>query len=200
MKSEKREQILDFIKTHIKKQGYPPSVREIGKAVGLSSSSTVHSHLRKLELSGQIEREPDLTRAIRLIDDNYTSTVDVKFLPVLGRVAAGQPMLASQNIEETYPVPSSVLAGAEGFMLKVKGESMIDDGIMDGDMVIVRRQSSANNGEIVVAAIEDEATVKRIYVEDNRVRLQPANQTMQPMYFDAVNVIGKVVGFVRCFE
>ena len=200
MKSEKREQILDFIKTHIKKQGYPPSVREIGKAVGLSSSSTVHAHLRKLEISGHIEREPDLTRAIRLIEDDNTSAVDVKFLPILGRVAAGQPMLASQNIEETYPVPSFLLAGAEGFMLKVKGESMIDDGIMDGDMVIVRRQSSANNGEIVVAAIEDEATVKRIYVENNKIRLQPANQTMQPMYFDAVNVIGKVVGFVRSFE
>jgi len=197
--SQRQRQILQYIVQHTETQGYPPTVREIGEGVNLSSSSTVHAHLRALEQAGVIRRDPILTRAIRVVAGYVESYKPkrVANLPVVGRVAAGSPMLATQDIEDTFPVPLEFLAGAEGFMLRVKGESMIDDGIRNGDYVIVRRQQTAENGDTVVALVEDEATVKRFYKEKGRVRLQPANASMEPMYFDSVNVVGRVVGLVR---
>ena len=197
--SQRQRQILEYIVQHTEAHGYPPTVREIGEAVDLSSSSSVHAHLRALEQCGLICRDAVLTRAIRVTAgslDSYKPKT-VLNLPVLGRVAAGSPMLADENIEESFPVPREFLAGGDGFMLRVEGESMIEDGIMDGDFVIVRRQNVADNGDTVVAMVEDEATVKRFYKESGRIRLQPANPTMAPMYFDNTEVIGKVVGLVR---
>jgi repressor LexA len=197
--SQRQRQILQYIVQHTETQGYPPTVREIGEGVNLSSSSTVHAHLRALEQAGLIRRDPILTRAIRVVAGNIESFKPkrVANLPVVGRVAAGSPTLAAQDIEDTFPIPLEFLAGAEGFMLRVRGESMVDDGIRNGDYVIVRRQNTAENGDTVVALVEDEATVKRFYKEQGRIRLQPANASMEPMYFDTVDVVGKVVGLVR---
>jgi len=197
--SQRQRQILQYIVQHTETQGYPPTVREIGEGVNLSSSSTVHAHLRALEQAGIIRRDPILTRAIRVVAGYVESYKPkrVANLPVLGRVAAGSPTLAAQDIEDTFPVPLEFLAGAEGFMLRVKGDSMIEDGILNGDYVIVRRQETAENGDTVVARVEDEATVKRFHKEGKRIRLQPANSAMEPMYFDQLNVIGKVVGLMR---
>lgn len=197
--SQRQKQILQYIVQHTETHGYPPTVREIGEAVNLSSSSTVHSHLRTLEQAGLIRRDAVLTRAIRVVTENIEDfkAKPVMNLPVVGKVAAGRPMLATEDIEDTFPVPREFLAGGEGFMLKIKGDSMIEDGIMDGDYVVVRSQSSADNGDTVVAMVEDEATVKHIYKEDGHIRLQPANSAMEPMYFDSVEIIGKVVGLVR---
>lgn len=197
--SPRQRQILDYIMQHIEMHGYPPTVREIGEAVNLSSSSTVHAHLKNLEESGLIRRDAVLTRAIQIVAGTTTSFKPKKVvsLPVVGQVAAGKPMLAVEDILDTYPVPQEFLAGADGFMLKVKGESMIEDGIHDGDYVVVRRQQTADNGDTVVALVDNEATVKRFYVESNQVRLQPANSAMQPMYFPEVFIVGKVVGLVR---
>jgi repressor LexA len=196
----RQRQILHFILQHIETRGYPPTVREIGEAVNLSSSSTVHAHLRSLEESGLIKRDAVLTRAIKLLPGVATPTAKpkkVSNIPILGTVAAGKPILAVEDYDETYPIPQEFLSGSDGFMLKVKGESMIEDGIMDGDMVIVRRQESAVNGETVVALIDGEATVKHFYREDNRIRLQPANSAMQPIIVDDAVIVGKVVGLVR---
>ncbi|MGB9620422.1 MAG: transcriptional repressor LexA [Armatimonadota bacterium] len=200
--SQRQKQILQYIVQHTQTQGYPPTVREIGQGVNLSSSSTVHAHLRALEQAGLIRRDPVLTRAIRVVAGNIESfrPKRVANLPVVGRVAAGSPTLAAEDIEDTFPVPLEFLSGAEGFMLRVKGDSMIDDGIRDGDYVIVRRQQTAENGDTVVALVEDEATVKRFYREEGRIRLQPANASMGPMYFDSVTIVGKVVGLVRRFD
>jgi len=197
--SHRQRQILDYIVQHTEAHGYPPTVREIGEAVSLSSSSSVHAHLCALEQCGLICRDAVLTRAIRVTMGSVESFKPKRVLnlPVVGRVAAGRPMLADENIEDTYPVPREFLSGGDGFMLKVRGESMIEDGIKDGDYVIVRRQSVADNGDTIVAMVEDEATVKRFYKEEGKIRLQPANRTMGPMYFDRVEVIGKVVGLVR---
>ncbi|MEN6372868.1 MAG: transcriptional repressor LexA [Armatimonadota bacterium] len=197
--SPRQRQILDYIVQHIEMHGYPPTVREIGEAVNLSSSSTVHAHLRNLEEAGLIRRDAVLTRAIQIVAGTTTSFKPKKVvsLPVVGQVAAGKPMLAVEDIIDTYPVPQEFLSGADGFMLKVRGESMIEDGINDGDYVVVRRQQTANNGETVVALVDNEATVKRFYLEDGRIRLQPANSTMEPMYFPQVDIVGKVVGLVR---
>ncbi len=197
--SPRQRQILDYILQHIEMHGYPPTVREIGEAVNLSSSSTVHAHLKNLEEAGLIKRDAVLTRAIKItagVSDLYKPKKIVS-LPVVGRVAAGRPMLAIEDIEETFPIPHDFLSGADGFMLRVKGESMVEDGIHDGDYVVVRRQQSADNGETVVAMVEGEATVKRIFLENNQVRLQPANSEMQPMYFPSVEIVGKVVGLIR---
>jgi repressor LexA len=197
--SQRQRQILQYIVAHTEAHGYPPTVREIGEAVDLSSSSSVHAHLCALEQAGHICRDAVLTRAIRVTAGSF-ETIKPKMvinLPVVGRVAAGSPMLADENIEESFPVPRDFLAGGDGFMLRVKGESMIEDGIMDGDFVIVRRQKVADNGDTIVAMVEDEATVKRFYKEGGRIRLQPANPTMAPMYFENIEVIGKVVGLVR---
>lgn len=197
--SHRQRQILQYIIQHTETHGYPPTVREIGEAVSLSSSSTVHAHLKTLEDSGLIRRDAVLTRAIRVVAGNVESYKPkrVVSLPVIGRVAAGRPLLAVEDIEDNYPVPRDFLSGGDGFMLRVSGESMVDDGIMDGDFVIVRRQNVADNSDTVVAMVGDEATVKRFFKENGRVRLQPANSSMEPMYFDNVEIIGKVVGLIR---
>ncbi len=192
--SEKKMQILDFIRREIDDKGYPPSVREICLAVGLKSTSTVHAHLNRLEEEGYIRRDATKPRALELTD---TATVRGRSVPLLGRVTAGVPILAQQNIEEYYMLPQNLVGGDEVFILSVQGESMIEAGILDGDFVIVRRQSHAENGDIVVAMIDDEATVKRIFFEKNRVRLQPENPTMQPIYAREVTVLGRVIALFR---
>ena len=165
----------------------------------MSSSSTVHAHLRNLEQAGLIRRDAVLTRAIRVVAGNIDpfKVKHVTNLPVIGRVAAGQPTLAVEDIEDTFPVPREFLSGGEGFMLRVKGDSMIEDGIMDGDYVVVRRQDTADNGDTVVARVEDEATVKRFFKDGRRIKLEAANSSMKPMYFDSLDIVGKVVGLVR---
>jgi repressor LexA len=195
----RQRQILQFILQHIEAKGYPPTVREIGEAVNLSSSSTVHAHLRSLEDSGLIKRDAVLTRAIRLLPgtEPRAKTRRVVTIPVVGRVAAGKPTLAVEDFEETFPLPYDFLAGGDGFMLRVRGESMIDDGIRDGDLVVVRRQGTADNGDTVVAMMDNEATVKRFYRDGGRIRLQPANSAMEPIFVDDVAIVGKVVGLVR---
>ena len=197
--SHRQRQILQYIIQHTETHGYPPTVREIGEAVSLSSSSTVHAHLQTLEDAGLICRDAVLTRAIRVVAGNVESYKPKRVisLPVIGRVAAGRPLLAIEDIEDSYPVPREFLSGGEGFMLRVSGESMMEDGIMDGDFVIVRRQNVAENGDTVVAMVGEEATVKRFFRENGRVRLQPANSSMEPMYFDSVEIVGKVVGLIR---
>ncbi len=197
--THRQRQILEYINQHIDRCGYPPTVREIGDAVNLSSSSTVHVHLRNLEKLGLIKRDASLTRAIKLSDVDALPIVQKRTqnLPVLGRVAAGYPIPAIEDIEDTYPIPYDMLNGTEGFLLRVKGDSMIEDGIYDGDLVVVRVQPDAVNGDTVVAIVENEATVKRFYRENNRIRLQPANSNMQPMYYDSVYIAGKVVGLIR---
>lgn len=196
--SHRQNQILSFIQHHLQENGYPPTVREIGQAVSLSSSSTVHAHLKTLEEQGLIQREAVLTRAIKLIsstDDNarHTRVINV---PIVGTVAAGKPRLAVEDIEDYFPLPQDFLSG-DGFILEVRGDSMIEDGIHNGDYVVVRRQPNADNGETVVAMIENEATVKRFYKERERIRLQPANKSMKAMYYDNIQIAGKVVGLVR---
>lgn len=197
--TRRQREIVNYILEHTEAHGYPPTVREIGIAVGLSSSSSVHAHLCALEQAGLICRDAVLTRAIRVTGSSLESVKPKRVLnlPVVGRVAAGKPMLADENIEDTFPVPREFLSGGEGFMLRVKGESMIEDGIKDGDFVVVRRQNVADNGDTVVAMVEDEATVKHFYKEDGRIRLQPANSTMEPMFYPQVEIIGKVVGLIR---
>lgn len=192
--SEKKMQILDFIRREIDDKGYPPSVREICLAVGLKSTSTVHAHLNRLEEEGYIRRDATKPRALELTD---TATVRGRSVPLVGRVTAGMPILAQQNIEEYYMLPQNLVGGDEVFILSVQGESMIEAGILDGDFVIVRRQSHAENGDIVVAVIDDEATVKRIFYEKTRVRLQPENSTMQPIYARDVTVLGRVIALFR---
>ena len=192
--SEKKMQILDFIRREIDDKGYPPSVREICLAVGLKSTSTVHAHLNRLEEEGYIRRDATKPRALELTD---TATVRGRSVPLVGRVTAGMPILAQQNIEEYYMLPQNLVGGDEVFILSVQGESMIEAGILDGDFVIVRRQSHAENGESVVAMIDDEATVKRIFYEKTRVRLQPENSAMQPIYARDVTVLGRVIALFR---
>jgi len=196
--SERQKKILQCIREFTDSHGYPPTVREIGTTVGLRSSSSVQFHLNRLAEAGLISRGTELNRSITLPTRNLkTSAGGVVTLPVLGRVAAGYPTLAVEEIQDAYPVPADMLSGEEGFMLRVRGESMIDDGILDGDFVIVRQQESAENGDTVVAMVEDEATVKRFYKEKDQIKLQPANATMQPMYFPTVRLVGKVVGLMR---
>ena len=199
--SVRQKQILDCIQHHMDAHGYPPTVREIGTAVNLSSSSTVHAHLKSLEEQGHILRDAVLTRAIKLVagldsEDTRPRNRPVIQMPIIGTVAAGKPRLAVEDVEDVFPLPSDFIKG-EGFMLRVVGDSMIEDGIHEGDLVVVRRQPTANNGETVVAMIDNEATVKRFYREKARIRLQPANKRMKPMYHDNVDIVGKVVGLVR---
>ena len=194
---ENQQRILDFIKSEIEDKGYPPSVREICAAVGLRSTSTVHAHLNHLEEKGLIRRDSTKPRALEVLDGTQARGRSV---PLVGRVTAGQPILAIENIEEYLSLPQSVLGQGEMFSLRVEGESMIDAGIMDGDIVVLRQQDTAENGEIVVAMTpEDEATLKRIFYEDGRVRLQPENATMAPIYVDNVTVLGKLVALIRQF-
>ncbi len=198
--TRRQEQILDFIRSEIHRKGYPPSVREIGEAVGLSSSSTVHAHLAALERHGYIRRDPTKPRALEVLDFRDTERgVDpraVTAVPLVGAVAAGQPILAAENIEATLPLPTE-FAGDSTFVLRVRGDSMVEAGILDGDYVVVRQQQTADNGDIVVALVEDEATVKRFYRESDRIRLQPENSAMEPIYVRDARILGKVVALFR---
>lgn len=199
--SQRQSAILSFIKQMIQKKGYPPSVREIGDAVGLMSSSTVHGHLQTLEDKGYIRRDPTKPRAIEVLENtNDRIARKVVQVPIVGRVTAGQPILAEENIEETFPLPVDYVNDDNVFLLKVRGESMIDAGILNGDLILVRQQSTANNGEIVVAMIGDEATVKRFYREKTLIRLQPENSLMEPIYSQDVTILGKVIGVFRFFH
>ena len=194
---ENQQKILDFIKSEIEEKGYPPSVREICAAVGLRSTSTVHAHLNHLEAQGLIRRDSTKPRALEVLDGSQARGRSV---PLVGRVTAGQPILAIENIEEYLTLPQSVLGQGKMFSLKVEGESMIDAGILDGDIVVLRQQDTAENGDIVVAMTpDDEATLKRIFYEDGRVRLQPENRTMEPIYADSVTVLGKLTALIRQF-
>lgn len=197
--TERQRAIILFIQAEIEHKGYPPSVREIGEAVGLSSSSTVHAHLSNLEEMGYLRRDPTKPRAIELLvgDQSIEHRRNLIQLPILGRVAAGQPLLAEENVEGHFPLPRDFGPIEGAFMLRVRGESMIDAGIFDGDLVVVQRTSQANDGDIVVALIEDEATVKRFFRESERIRLQPENDAMAPIYVTDVTVVGRVVGLVR---
>jgi len=196
--SSRQLEILEIIKKEIALKGYPPSVREIGEAVGLTSSSTVHNHLNILEQKGYIRRDPTKPRAIEVLDSfsDYGARKTVH-VPIVGRVTAGEPILAIQNIEDSFPVPYDMVKSDSVFMLRVQGESMIEAGILDDDLILVRQQQSANNGDIVVALLEDEATVKRFYREKNMIRLQPENSSMEPIYTQNVAILGKVIGLYR---
>ncbi|HEX2153404.1 MAG TPA: transcriptional repressor LexA [Acidimicrobiia bacterium] len=202
--SDRQRQVLGFIKSTVAERGYPPSVREIGEAVGLSSPSTVHSHLSALVKAGAIRRDPTKPRAIEVLDvDKATSPapepVDLREVPLVGRIAAGSPVLATEDVEDVYRLPESLVGSGPVFMLRVKGDSMVDAGILDGDLVVVRRQPDANDGEIVAAMIEgEEATVKRLFRRDGRVVLHAENQAYPDMVFDTgIDVIGKVVSVLR---
>ncbi|MCD6352272.1 MAG: transcriptional repressor LexA [Armatimonadetes bacterium] len=195
----RRRQILAYIQQKIAESGYPPTVREIGEAVGLRSTSTVHFHLRALEEAGYLERSPLLTRAMRPVSPEDDKQRPVRYVPVVGRVAAGQPILAEENIDEILPLPNDYLPGAEVFLLQVRGDSMIGDDIRDRDLVIVQRQNTANNGDIVVALIGDEATVKRLIRHDDIVELRPSNPDYDPIFVQEVQILGKVVGLLRTF-
>lgn len=200
--SLRQTKILEFIKDEIRKKGYPPAVREIGEAVGLLSSSTVHGHLQSLEEKGYIRRDPTKPRAIEILDSSsdILGAKKVVHIPIVGRVTAGQPILAVENIEGTFPLPADLVRQDNVFMLKVQGESMIDAGILDGDFIIVRQQNEARNGEIVVALIGDEATVKRFFKERTLIRLQPENSSMEPIYSQDVSILGKVIGVFRTLQ
>ncbi|MBT9172094.1 MAG: LexA repressor [Syntrophomonadaceae bacterium] len=197
--TDRQQQILDFIRREVRNKNYPPSVREIGREVGLTSSSTVHTHLSTLEKKGYIRRDPTKPRAIelRIADPSPALIPDVVKVPVVGQVTAGQPILAEENIEEYFPLPKEFVRQDTVFMLRVRGDSMRNAGILDGDLAVVRRQSSAENGEIVVAMLENEATVKRFYREKKHIRLQPENELYEPLLSRNVSVIGKVIGIFR---
>lgn len=196
--SRRQEQILDYIKAETETQGYPPSVREIGRAVGLKSTSTVHGHLAQLERKGYIRRDSSKPRAIEVLPAAgvlpRSASVTV---PLVGRVTAGLPVLAVENIEDYFPLPKDFGEQGTLFMLRVTGDSMIEAGILDGDYVIVRQQENAENGEIVVALLEDEATVKRFFKEKDKLRLQPENRFMDPIIVEDASILGKVIGVVR---
>jgi repressor LexA len=196
----KQEEILTYIKNEILKRGFPPSVREICQAVGLKSTSSVHSHLESLERNGYIHRDPTKPRTIEILDDSFQLLrKEMVNVPIVGTVAAGQPILAEQNIDSYFPVPSEYMPNEQSFMLRVKGESMVSVGIMDGDRVLVKQQSVAKNGDIVVALVEDSATVKTFYKENGHYRLQPENDTMDPIIVDDCQILGKVFGVFRFF-
>ncbi|EJA1939835.1 transcriptional repressor LexA [Staphylococcus pseudintermedius] len=201
--TKRQNEIFEFIKHVVQSKGYPPSVREIGEAVGLASSSTVHGHLSRLEEKGYIRRDPTKPRAIEIVNELMGEPVNMEetiYVPVIGKVTAGTPISAIENVEEYYPLPEHFTSTHNGqiFILNVMGDSMIEAGILDGDKVIVRSQSIAENGDIIVAMTEeDEATVKRFYKEKNRYRLQPENSNLEPIYLEQVTVLGKVIGLFR---
>lgn len=207
--SKRQQEILEFIKKEVKQKGYPPSVREIGEAVGLASSSTVHGHLARLEKKGFIRRNPTKPRAIELLEEAFSGENQAHgakgrthhFIPIVGKVTAGQPITAIENIEEYFPLPEKYIANDEEvFMLVVQGDSMIDAGIYDRDYVIVRKQNTADNGDIVVAMTSDEeATVKRFYKEKGHIRLQPENESLEPIILKDVTILGKVIGVFRIY-
>lgn len=198
--SGNQKAILDFIKSELRIKGYPPSVREICNAVGLKSTSTVHGHLERLEKKGYIRRDPAKPRAIEVLDDKmFISNKELVNVPILGRVRAGEPILAVENVEDTFPIPVDYIGNSTCFMLTVKGDSMVDAGILDGDLVIIRQQTTAENGDIVVALIDDEATIKSFYRERDHIRLQPQNEFMEPIRIKDVEILGKVIGVMRMF-
>lgn len=198
--TEKQMQILEYIKNEILSSGYPPTVREICDAVGLKSTSSVFAHLEKLENNGYIRRDPTKPRAIEVVDDNFNLTRrEVVNIPMLGQVAAGQPLLAVENISNYFPIPAEFIPKEQTFMLKVKGESMINVGIFDGDFIMVEKRSTARNGEIVVALVDDSATVKTFYKEDGHIRLQPENDDMDPILVPDCQILGKVFGVLRLY-
>lgn len=198
--SDKQKEILEYMKQEILNKGYPPTVRDICEAVKLKSTSSVHSHLETLEKNGYIRRDPTKPRAIEIIDDNFNMTRrEMTNVPMVGRVAAGEPILAVENIESYFPIPTEYMPNAESFMLKVKGESMINIGIFDGDQILVEKCNTARNGDMVVALVDDSATVKTFYKENGHIRLQPENDTMDPIIVDDCEIMGKVFGVFRFF-
>lgn len=196
-RGDNQQRILDFIKSEIQAKGYPPSVREIAQAVGLKSTSTVHGHLQRLEKRGLLHRDAMKPRAMEIMGDPNFVRNNTTAVPVVGRVTAGLPILAEENLDEYVPIPEVMLGEGEHFILLVRGDSMIDAGILDGDYIVVKKCSEAVNGDIVVAMIEDSATVKRFFKEENRFRLQPENKTMEPIYADEVTILGQVVSLYR---
>ena len=198
--SKKQQEILEYIKNQILQRGFPPAVREICEAVNLKSTSSVHSHLETLEKNGYIRRDPTKPRAIEILDDTYNLTRrEMVHVPNVGQVAAGQPILAEENIEDYFPFPADRMPNKQTFLLKVKGESMINAGILDGDYVLVEQDATASNGDMVVALVEDSATVKTFYKEEGVFRLQPENDFMDPIIVKEVSVLGKVIGVMRFF-
>lgn len=198
--SAKQQEILDYIKEEILKKGYPPAVRDICEAVHLKSTSSVHAHLETLEKNGYIRRDPTKPRAIEIIDESFQLVRhEMTSIPVVGTVAAGVPLLAQQNIDSYFPLPVEFTPNAASFMLRVKGDSMINAGIFDGDMIFVEQCNTARNGDIVVALVDDSATVKTFYKENGHIRLQPENDDMEPFIFDSVDILGKVYGVLRLF-
>lgn len=196
--SAKQQEILEYIKDEILHKGYPPAVREICQAVNLKSTSSVHSHLETLEKNGYIRRDPTKPRAIEIMDDTFNlNRREMVNVPILGNVAAGEPLFAEENIEDYFPIPAEMVPNSEVFMLHVRGESMINVGILDGDNVLVQQQSTAKDGEMVVALMEDSATVKTFYKEDGYIRLQPENDTMEPIIVPDCQILGKVFGIFR---
>lgn len=196
--SAKQLEILEYIKSQILERGFPPAVRDICEAVNLKSTSSVHSHLETLEKNGYIRRDPTKPRAIEILDDSFNLIRrEMVNVPIVGRVAAGEPLLAEQNIENYFPIPMEFMPNKQMFMLKVRGESMINAGILDGDYVLVEERQTAENGEMIVALVEDGATVKTFYKEEGVVRLQPENDTMDPIIVPDCAVLGKVIGVFR---
>ena len=198
--SAKQEEILEYIKSQILERGFPPSVRDICEAVHLKSTSSVHSHLETLEKNGYIRRDPTKPRAIEILDESFNfNRREMVNVPLIGRVAAGEPLLAQQNIENYFPIPMEYMPNKQTFMLKVHGESMINAGILDGDFVLVEQSAVADNGDIVVALLEDSATVKRFYKEEGIFRLQPENDALEPIIVRDLQIMGKVIGVFRFF-
>lgn len=196
--SAKQQEILEYIKSEILSKGYPPSVREICEAVKLKSTSSVHAHLETLEKNGYIRRDPTKPRTIEIIDDSFNLTRrEMVNVPMIGQVAAGSPILAVENIENYFPIPAEILPNSPVFMLRVKGESMINAGILSGDWIVVEQTSTAKDGDMVVALIEDSATVKTFYKETDHIRLQPENDTMDPIIVEDVTILGKVIALYR---
>lgn len=201
--NDKQQMILDFLNRYQMEKGFPPSIREICKAVGFKSTSTVHSYIKKLEEEGLIVKDATKPRALKVLKsgkkdlEGYISDQEIDNIPVLGKITAGAPILAVENIEETFPVPVQYLGNSTSFMLKVRGDSMINAGIMDGDYIIVRQQNTANNGDIVAALIDEEATVKTFYKEKGHYRLQPENPDYEPIIVKELRILGKVTGLFR---
>lgn len=198
--SKKQSEILEYIKSQILNKGYPPSVRDICEAVDLKSTSSVHSHLETLEKNGYIRRDPTKPRAIEIIDDNFNlARREVVNVPIVGKVAAGQPILAVENIESYFPIPMEFMPNEQCFMLKVQGDSMINAGIFDGDTILVEQRQTARNGDMIVALVDDSATVKTFYQEADHIRLQPENDSMDPIIVPDCQILGKVFGVIRFF-
>lgn len=198
--TQKQSDILEFIKSELLSKGYPPTVRDICNAVNLKSTSSVHAHLETLEKNGYIRRDPTKPRAIEIIDENFSLTGrEIVNVPIVGRVAAGEPLLATQNIENYFPIPMEFMPNNDVFILEVKGESMINVGIFEGDWIVVEKKNTARNGEIIVALVDNSATVKTFYKEDGHIRLQPENDTMDPIIVPDCKILGKVISLYRRF-